>query len=122
MSDKWQAQDQFWNSFGIPAYDVNSVPEDVVMPYITYTAVVSGFEKVVLLNASIWYSSTSWAAISQKADEIAQAVKDYKLILLDDHQYMFLTQGSPFAQRMPDAQDRVKRIYINIMCEYFTRY
>ena len=120
--DKWQALHDFWNSFGIPAYDETDVPDDAEMPYITYGAVVSGFERVVMLNASIWYNSTSWTAISQKADEIAQAVKDYRLEAIEDDQYLFLTQGSPFAQRMPDTDDRIRRIYINIMGEYFTRY
>lgn len=122
MNDKWQALNAFWNSFGIPAYDENSVPENAVMPYITYSAVASEFEKPTALTASIWYMSTSWEEISQKADQIAQAVSPHKLLPLKDKQYLFIAQGSPFAQRMRDENDRIRRIYINIMGEYFTRY
>lgn len=122
MNDKWQAIHAFWNSFGIPAYDETSVPDDAVMPYITYNAAVSEFESTVMLNASLWYNSTSWAAISQKADEIAQSINGYRLEPLKDNQYLFLSKGTPFAQRLEDTNDRIRRIFINVMGEFFTRY
>ena len=73
--DKWQVLDRFWNSFGIPAYDENSVPEDAVMPYITYSAVVSSFENPIPLAGYIWYHSTRWDDASLKAEEIATALE-----------------------------------------------
>lgn len=122
MIDKWQGLHSFWSSFDLPAYDETDVPENATMPYITYDARVSGFEDTTALSASVWYRSTSWTAISQKADEIARALTPYKLIPLEDNQYLFLIQGSPFAQRMPDEDSAIRRIYINVMGEYFTRY
>lgn len=118
--DKWQGLHSFWSSFGIPAYDENSVPDDAQMPYITYTAEISAFEDALLLTASIWYKSDSWAQISQKAEQIARALSAYYLVRLDNDEYLFLTQGSPFAQRMKDPNDTVKRIYLNLMGEYFS--
>lgn len=115
--DKWQAIQKFWGSFGLPAYDENSVPDDATAPYITYSAQTASFEAPLLLTGSIWYRSQSWEAISKKADEIA--LNSHKLIKLDDG-YLFITQGSPFAQRMNDTDETVKRIYINLMCEFFT--
>ena len=120
--DKWQALDTFWSSFGIPAYDENSVPDDAVMPYITYAAEISDFEDPLLLTGSVWYHGMSWAPASQKAEEIQRVLKDYKLIPIDGRRYLFLTQGSPFAQRMKDEDDTVKRIYINVMAEFFSDY
>ncbi len=120
--DKWQALDAFWSSFEIPAYDENSVPDNAEMPYITYAAEISDFEDPLLLTGSVWYRSTSWTQASQKVEEIEQALKDYKLMPIDGRRYLFLTQGSPFAQRMKDEDDAVKRIYINIMAEYFSDY
>lgn len=122
MMDKWEALHDFWSSFGIPAYDSSDVPDDAVMPYITYSAQVGPFESILLLNASVWYRSTSWREISNKVDEIAQALNGYRLESLDGRQYLFLTQGEPFAQRMPDEDDRVRRVYINVMAEFFTFY
>ncbi len=120
--DKWQALHNFWSGFAIPAYDESDVPDDAVMPYITYSANVASFENPVTLSASIWYRSTSWAAISQKSDEIARALEGYHLEPIEDGQYLFLVQGSPFAQRMQDEDSAVRRIYVNVMAEYFTRY
>ena len=122
MADKWQALHNFWSSFDIPAYDENSVPDDAQMPYITYTAEIASFEQVLLLTGSIWYRSTKWAEISQKAEESARSLSSYRLEDVEGKQYLFLTQGSPFAQRMKDEDDTVKRIYINVMAEYFTVY
>lgn len=120
MSDKWQGLDRFWNSFDIPAYDENTVPPDAQMPYITYSAVTAGFEDVIPIAGYIWYRSTSWQEASQKADDIAAVIAPYRLVPLGDKQYLFLAKGSPFAQRMPDEDDSVRRIYINLLAEYFT--
>ena len=119
--NKWQALDTFWNSFGIPAYDESSVPQDATMPYITYSVAVSGFEDVVFLSASVWYRDTKWREISLKVDQISQRLETNKLIKIDGEQYLFLSKGSPFAQRMLDNDDSVRRVYINVSAEYFSR-
>lgn len=119
--NKWQGIQAFWESFGIPAYDQNSVPDDAVMPYITYVSITAPFENAVPLEGYIWYLSTKWEEPSLKADEIAEALSPYKLIELDDGQYIYMAQGSPFAQRVADTNDLVKRIYINVMAEFLTR-
>ena len=119
MRDKWQAIQSFWEGFGIPAYDKNSVPDDAVAPYITYTPIVADFEKPLVLSGSIWYRGSSWKPISQKADEISKSLK--KIIPVEGG-YLFLTRGSPFAQRMDDPDESVKRIYINLMAEFYTAY
>ena len=130
MADKWQAIHNFWSGFGIPAYDESSVPEYIYIngeriknepPYITYNAVIGEFEQVVQLTASVWYKSTSWAEISQKVDEIAQGVDQHKLIPINGG-YMYIAKGSPFAQRMQDENDLIRRIYIVMQAEFFSRY
>lgn len=120
--DKWQGLQGFWSSFGIPAYDEDTVPDDAQMPYITYAAVTSTFETPVLLTASIWYRSTSWKDISKKADAIAETLKGLYLIPIGDKEYIMLAQGTPFAQRMRDEDGGIRRIYINVMAEYLTRH
>lgn len=120
MTDKWQAINEFWNSFGLTAYDELSVPDDAEMPYITYSASVSNFENPIPISASVYYRSTSWVAISHKADEISAAIGSYYLQKIDGG-YMFIDRGSPFAQRMSDPNDdMMKRIYISLMVEFFT--
>lgn len=119
--DKAQAIHEFWSGFNLTAYDENSVPDDATMPYITYSVIADVIENTVMLTGSLWYRSTSWEDISRKADEISMALKDGIVIELD-RGYAYLYRGTPFAQRMGDEDDMVKRIYFNINCEYLTNY
>ena len=115
--DKWQAIQEFWESFGLNAYDENTVPEDAQLPYITYQAVTGEFEQNVALSGDIWYRSQSWAAISQKADQISQSLG---IIRISPHKYLYLSRGMPFAQRMSDPDTTIRRIHIELDAEFFT--
>jgi len=118
--DKFQALHYFWNSFGIPAYESTTVPEGTNLGdfYITYEAVTDSLDNAVPMSASIWKKNTmSWEEISQKAEEISDALIQVKTIPMRVG-YLYITRGTPFAQRMDDDDDSVRRIYINIMAEY----
>jgi len=117
--DKWQALQSFWESFEIPAYDEATVPDDATMPYITYNATIDSLNRPVVMTANIWYKTNSWSDISKKAEEISNALVQVKTIPLDVG-YLYLTRGNPFAQRMADDDDTVRRIYLVIMAEYLT--
>ena len=53
--DRAQAINSFWNSFGLRAYDENTVPQNAVLPYITYEVAIASFEDGdVPLTASVW--------------------------------------------------------------------
>lgn len=123
--DKWQAQDQFWNMFGIPAYDENTVPVNATMPYITYQAISSSFGVPQTVTASLWYRSKSWRDISNKADEIAEAInKMPPAIKIEGGRYKVrFPEGTPFAQRMSEPDDvDVRRIILNVNIEFLTEY
>lgn len=117
--NKAQTINAFWNSFGIPAYDMYTVPNGAQMPYITYEYVEDNFDNTVILSASIWYKSTSWLGVSGKAAEIAEDIGNGK-ILKTDEGYIYITRGTPFIQRLSDTDDTIRRIYINLQVEYMT--
>ena len=118
--DKEQAIHTFWSSFGIPAYDEYSVPDDAKMPYITYNVVDDILDKPVVMHGSLWYRSRSWAEIVAKKKEIADFLEGFVTYKLDTG-WVWIVQGSPFAQRMNDPNDdNIRRIYINIQAEYLT--
>lgn len=124
--DKWQAIHNFWNSFEIPAYDENTVntgEESPEPPYITYNALTGAVGQNLSLTASIWYRGYSWEEISQKADEIAEAI-GYGFTLVDvDGGYIYITLGQPFAQRMNDPEDdSIRRVYLILNAEFLTAY
>ena len=124
--DKWQAIDNFWNGFEWNAYDENSVdtgenaPE---LPYITYSALTGSLGQVLTLTASLWDRSSSWQRISNKADEIAEAIGYGFTLMQIDGGYLWITKGQPFAQRMSDPNDdEIKRVYIMLNAEFLTAY
>ena len=121
--DKAQAIQSFWASFDLPAYDSTTVPNDAQMPYITYDVAADSLGNVVNMSASIWYRTTSWKEISQKADEIAKAITTMfpPSIQLDEGR-LYIAKGTPFSQRMPDEDNAVRRIYLNIQAEFLTAY
>lgn len=119
--DRWTAIHDFWSSFGIPAYDESTVPVDAEFPRITYSVSVDSIDRPVSTYANVWYRSTSWLDASQKADEIEKAILEMNPPTIDiDTGRVYITRGTPFAQRLTDPDDMVRRIYINVNVEYFT--
>ena len=117
--DKWQALQSFFSSFGLTAYDESSVPESAQLPYITYQAAADSLDSPVVLTGDLYYKSTSWTEISQKADEINDALKNGVIMPLDIG-FLWLVRGSPFAQRINEDSDTLKHIYIVLMGEFLT--
>ena len=116
--DKWNAIHKVWNSFGLKAYDENTVPDDATAPYITYQASVAQFDEDVPLVASIWYKSNSWAEVSQKADEISDYIGGGAGVNYDGGR-LWIRRAIPFAQRLEESGDRlVRRIILQITAEF----
>lgn len=122
--DRAQALHRFWSSFGLTAYDVNSVPNkdeypytEPEFPYITYEVSVGGFESRTLLTASLWYNSTSWEGASKKSDEIEAYIGLGGVTIPYDNGLMWIKQGSTFAQRMGDINYGIKRMLLSIEVE-----
>ena len=112
---------QFWNSFGLTAYEENSVPDDAAFPYITYQLATDSLDHEVACTASIWYRSESWTAINAKTEEISQKISRGGKIISCDGGAIWLKRGQPFAQSMCDeSDDLIKRKYLNIMAEFMT--
>ena len=112
---------QFWNSFGLTAYEENSVPDDAAFPYITYQLVTGSFDREIPLTVSLWYRSESWTAINAKTEEISQKISRGGKVISCDDGAIWLKRGQPFAQNMGDESDNlIKRKYLNITAEFMT--
>lgn len=120
--DKEQVLHSFWSSFGVPAYDENSVPDAKknAFPYITYEVQTDNIDHVVSLHASIWDRSSSWATVTNLQREIEKKISYGSLILKCKGGYAYITRGTPFSMRLADEDDSIKRIYINIQVEFLT--
>lgn len=112
---------QFWSSFGLTAYEENTVPTDADFPYVTYQLVTDSFDREVSATASLWYRSESWMAINSKTEEISQYIGTGGKIIKCDGGRIWIKRGQPFAQNMGDeSDDLIKRKYLNLTFEFLT--
>ena len=112
---------QFWNSFGLTAYEENTVPDDAAFPYITYQLVTDSFGREATSTASIWYRSEGWTDINAKKEEISQTIGRGGKVVPCDGGAIWLKRGQPFAQSMGDESDNlIRRKYLNITAEFMT--
>ena len=121
--DKAQAINRFWNQF-LPAYDVYTVPSDAEFPYITYSVSTDSIGNPILMNASLWFYSDSWEAISVLTETIARYITQMNppALKIDDGR-LYIAKGTPFAQRMDDPSDKnIRRMVLQIQVEYLTAY
>ena len=126
---KAAAINEFWNSFGLKAFEENTLldvdengqeikPE---FPYITYQLVTDSFDREVAATANIWYRTTGWKAINAKTEEISAHIGLGGKIIKCDGGRIWIKRGQPFAQNMGDeSDDLIKRKYLNLTFEFFT--
>lgn len=130
--NKQQAYNSFWNSFGVLAFEENSVPTQDVLKslaeskhlpsdrYITYQVLTDDLDHPVFPTASIYHRSTSWEVVDLLANRISKYIKNMSIISLDDGG-MFITKGTPFSQHMgEDGDTTIKRVVLNLGIEFFT--
>ncbi len=101
----------FFSGFGLPAYAVNSVPDDVSLPYITYSMSVPEWNRKASMYAQVWDRTKSNAYIIQVADQITAAIGQ-GLKIPTDGGYLVLWPESPLIQIMVDGDTR--SAYINL--------
>lgn len=122
---KLQALYTFFSSFGIPAYEENSIYNPQVRPeypYLTYQAATSAFQTgETPLSVSLWYRSTSLQDVESKADEIASRLANGGYLQQAADGFIWFKMGHPFVQYMDDpSDDFIRRAYINIIAEFLT--
>ncbi len=127
--DKSQALYSFWSSFGLPAIDEQSAYDEGAMerlnisfPYITYETAVDYLDAPIQIGADLWYKSTSWADISQKADAIGAYIGLGGRVIPYTNGALWICRATPFIQRMAEesGNDNIRRIHINIQAEYLS--
>lgn len=119
--NKYQALHSFWNGFGIPGYEENTIPKDAKLPYITYEIVTNSLgDNSTAMTARVWDKSNSWTYLNSKVEEIATALNGTRLVC--DEGYIVLYRGEPFSNNITDAEDQtIKGKYLNITADFITR-
>ena len=121
--NRWQAQYEFWSSFDLPAFnEQTSIDEDEEQfPHLTYEATGGELDQMTQVQASLWYKSDSWEAISLKADEIETAIGTGLTIPVDNGvMWVHKSNTTPFAQPVDSGytSSQVKRINLTVEIEF----
>ena len=113
---------QFFNSFGISGYPAEDVPDDTIFPWLTYELVTGAWGDEVGITVNVWYYGDSNTLINAKVREISEAIGLGGKILKCDGGGIWIKRGSPWCQSVRDeANDKIKRRYIQITAEFFTQ-
>ena len=101
----------FFSGFGLPAYAESSVPDDVVLPYITYSISVPEWNQKTSLYAQVWDRTRSNMGIISKADQITGDIGERKTIPMEDG-FLVIWPETPLVQIRVDGDYRCA--YINL--------
>ena len=116
--DKDQALNNFWNSFGVKAYDINTVPDNAPIKKITYEVSISDFGESVPNVVYIHDRSNSWKSVVDIQNLIDARLKNGGATIPFDNGIIWITKASPFAMRLDGENDSIRRIAINVQAEY----
>lgn len=120
IPNKYEALHAFYSSFGVPAYEENSVPDNAKLPYITYEVITSEFDaQNIALSCQIWSRSNSLKELNILTEAMSDALRTGAKLICDTG-YIMLYRGEPFAQTRPSGERAVKAKYINISADYIT--
>jgi hypothetical protein len=125
---RWEAEQAFWGSFGIPAYDDQTTfeeDEEPSFPHLTYQSFGGCMGQTATLTASLWYKDTGWSAIKAKADEIHKYItENAPLTIKLDEGYLWIKSPelTPFAQPAMSGDEQIKRIVLTFEAESLTKY
>lgn len=126
--NKSEAIYNLWSGFDIPAIDEQSAYDaetliqlGIDFPYLTFQTAIGDFAQKFSLSADLYYRSTSWAEIEEKAAEIADYIGLGGKIIHYDGGALWIKRGNPMYQRMSaDNPFDIRRIHININAEFLT--
>ena len=102
----------FFSGFGLPAYAADSVPENVELPYITYSMSVPEWNTKASAYAQVWDRTKSNTGIIRTADQITAAIGDAGKRIPFDGGYLVIWLETPLTQIMVDGDYR--SAYINL--------
>ena len=119
--NKYEAQYVFWSSFGIPAYEENSVPDtrSITFPYITYQAIGAEVTADTFINVSIYTRSSSLKRVTDIAEKVLKRFAEGGAEIRYNGGGFFLTAENDFIQIMGDPNDSmIKRALLSLVIHW----
>ena len=119
--DKWSAQKVYWSSFGLPAYQENTVPDEKrdKYPYLTFQMVNGQLGGTLTASANLYYKSTSWSAIIQEVNQMEKVVD--RQIFVEGGIMKVRKPLANFAQPASEQADKsIRRMLLTVEIEFLT--
>ena len=119
--DRYEAQYQYWNQFGVPAYEENNVPDRIYLtyPYITYQEAVGGWGDILSVTAKIYDRNPSKANVDALTDLIEHHIRTADPVSYDRGKYRVFIGETAFAQPIGDPDDDlIKGKVLNVNIEF----
>lgn len=101
----------FARMFGLPAYQVGTVPDDIQRPYITYPLTDPEWNQKATFYLQGWYRTTSNEEMLAKADEIVSTI-GVGIDIPMDGGYLVIYPETPVVQTLVEGDWR--SFYINL--------
>lgn len=116
MMQTAKALKEFVGGFGLPAYATETVPQDVLLPYLTYPLTEPEWSQKSTFYIQGWYRTTSYADMLQKADQIVREIGTGVTISTDDG-YLVIYPETPAVQTLVNGD--IRSFYINLSLNAF---
>ena len=116
MTNTAKTLNTFANSFGLPAYSTDTVPDNVPLPYITFPLTEPEWNQKATWYLQGWYRTKSNVELFAKVDEIIREIGT-GLILGTEGGYIVIYPESPLVQLLVDGD--MRSFYINLSINSF---
>lgn len=93
----------FFSGFGLPAYTLDSVPDNVELPYISYPLTEPEWNEQTNFYCQVWYLKKNLTALITKADQILAAIGTGVTIPMSGG-YLAIYPSTPQMQIRTDEQ------------------
>lgn len=113
MRQTSKALKTYFSSFGLPAYQQDSVPDDVDLPYITYPLKEPEWNQQTTFYVIVWYRSTGYQDLLTTVDAILADIGEGRIINLEGG-YLVLYPDSTLVQEYNDEDGKAKGMYISL--------
>ena len=101
----------FFSSFSLPAYTLESVPDTVTLPYITFPLIEPEWNEQANFYCQVWYPKKKLEELLIKADQIVAAIGTMKKFEQNGG-YLVLYPSTPLIQILSDEE--TQSAYINL--------
>lgn len=116
-----QALYAYYSSFGLPAYNEMSVPDDATLPYITYNLQQGDFCDPVTHYVQVWDRSYSYSYVAAIADMIVADIGRGKMLPYSGG-YVCIRPSTPLIQLLAEEAEggpTERRAYINLQLNIY---